>query len=329
MAEDIDWAATARHLAGEGTAAERAEFEAWLNEKSERRETYDALVPLMRLKQSRPGVDVDAAWTRLAKKLDAEPLVLHAAQRRTSSVARRPRTGWAVAAAAALLVAVSLPLWLSTRGDSASRAIVTRAGEWRTVVLDDGSRALLAPATNIRPSMHASGPRVIELTGEALFTVASDPRRPFIVRAGGATIEDLGTAFVVRARPEEMTVLVTVTQGSVSLRARTAEHGGVVLRAGESGAVTGATAQAVAPRPDQALAWTRKELVFDATPLAGVAAELERWYGVSVALAPALTQRTLSARFSGESLADVLDVIGRTLGVAVRHSENAVVIGVR
>ncbi len=53
------------------------------------------------------------------------------------------------------------------------------------------------------------------LEGEVLFTVETDPERPFLVIAGDKTIEAVGTAFLVRH--DAASFEVTVTKGRVRL----------------------------------------------------------------------------------------------------------------
>ncbi|MCZ9336070.1 FecR family protein, partial [Klebsiella pneumoniae] len=53
--------------------------------------------------------------------------------------------------------------------------------------------------------------------GEALFQVAKDTARPFIVRAGAGETQALGTVFAVRRSGED--VRVVVAEGRVMVRA--------------------------------------------------------------------------------------------------------------
>ncbi len=59
--------------------------------------------------------------------------------------------------------------------------------------------------------------RRIELQeGEAYFTVAKDPGRPFVVEAGDKRVVAIGTQFAVRREGGE--VRVVVTEGSINLQ---------------------------------------------------------------------------------------------------------------
>ncbi len=73
----------------------------------------------------------------------------------------------------------------------------TAAGEQQTVRLDDGSTVLLNTQTAVSLAWDHRVRRVRLHHGQALFTVAKDPRRPFEVETAQATIRSLGTVFDV------------------------------------------------------------------------------------------------------------------------------------
>jgi transmembrane sensor len=158
--------------------------------------------------------------------------------------------------------------------------------------------------------------RSVELRGEALFDVVHDAERPFSVRAGGAEIHDLGTAFTVSTDPGAA-VRVAVTKGRVSIGpAGAPASAGTVLAAGDRALLTGGHAEVErSAELDVDLAWTRGRLVFVETPLEEVAVELWRWYGAQLRIEdPALRSRELTASFQGESLAEVLQVVRLAAG---------------
>jgi ferric-dicitrate binding protein FerR (iron transport regulator) len=72
-------------------------------------------------------------------------------------------------------------------------------------------------------------------------------------------------------------------------------------------------------------AWTGGRLVFNDTPLAQVAEELERWYGVEVRVTDStLLSRHLTTAFESESLDEVLRVIGMSLDVRYVRKGNVI-----
>ena len=174
----------------------------------------------------------------------------------------------------------------------------------------------------------------MRLSGEAYFTVAHDPRRQLYVRTASAVIKDVGTAFNVRAVLGTARTDVSVVDGVVALRnAQGATSSPVLeLRAGNTGRVEGTAAPKLSPaaQNDDALAWTRGELIFRDTRLSEVASELYRWYGLQVSIPdPALATRTLSAHFAGEPAEAVLTVIARTLGISYQLQDHRVTFSAR
>ena len=155
---------------------------------------------------------------------------------------------------------------------------VTGVGEQRLVVLQDGTRMSLNTATRVRVEL-ARAQRTVKVEGgEALFEVAKDARRPFVVQAAGTEVVATGTAFVVRFSPGGKGVgdalAVTLVEGQVVVRAAADGATGaglaspVVMAAGErvrfrqlGGVATPGgsreSMQVDRPRMDQALAWKR------------------------------------------------------------------------
>lgn len=90
---------------------------------------------------------------------------------------------------------------------------VTAAGESRTVVLSDGSTVQLGGDSAISLGFTGDRRQVTVVAGEAFFDVTHDDKKPFIVDAGGAKVEVLGTAFDIRLTAE--TTDVALARGSV------------------------------------------------------------------------------------------------------------------
>jgi transmembrane sensor len=95
------------------------------------------------------------------------------------------------------------------QSDTAQTAI----GENRAVRLTDGSRVTLGGDTRLDISITEERRQITLSRGEAFFSVAKDPSRPFQVRTGEATVTAVGTAFNVRRGSDRMTV--SVVEGQV------------------------------------------------------------------------------------------------------------------
>jgi transmembrane sensor len=124
---------------------------------------------------------------------------------------------WYPALAAAVIVAtaVASAFWL-LRPTTPGEQYATQIGGLESVALRDGSGVVLNTATRLQVKW---GPhdRLLELQeGEAFFTVAKDPARPFVVQAGDKRVVAVGTQFAVRREGSE--VRVVVTDGTVNLQ---------------------------------------------------------------------------------------------------------------
>jgi transmembrane sensor len=88
-------------------------------------------------------------------------------------------------------------------------------GEVRRIALEDGSTLTLNTATEVTVQFSERQRTVRLIRGEALFEVAHDTARPFLVRVNDIAVRAVGTAFAVRL--EAAQVDVTVTEGIVEV----------------------------------------------------------------------------------------------------------------
>lgn len=336
-----DWEAIARYLAGESPSAEATRVSGWLDANPDERVLLERLDQSLdtasQMGEGHGGIiDVEAALARVHARI-TDPVQ---GQPRLTLVpgagaARRSRRGvltialLAAAAAGFVVVSVRRPPALTRSTVVATQTYETAIGERRSLVLGDGSKVLLGPASRLDVSAgYGATARAVELHGDAFFDVRHDPSSPFSVRVGRALIEDLGTIFTVES-DNGVAASVAVVSGSVRIRAAgSPETAGVVLGAGDRGAVDDAgTARADARSlRDDDLAWTSGRLAFRNAPLTRVAGELRRWYGVTLRIADtSLADRHVTASFNGEPVDQVLKVIALTLGArAERHGNEAV-----
>jgi transmembrane sensor len=209
----------------------------------------------------------------------------------------------------------------------------TAIGQTTDVTLPDGSLVHLGPVSELRVKAGYGKNRDVTIDGLARFSVVHKASRPFVVHAGDATVEDIGTVFSVRT-DDQGAVAVVVTSGSVKLRsARVTSDEGVVLNQGDRGRVATGAEAAVAEHGAATAgdtAWTRGGLVFEDASLDRVRADLRRWYGVAVVTGDsALLSRHLTATFENDSIDQVLHVIGLALDAPITRHGDTVYIGAR
>lgn len=135
----------------------------------------------------------------------------------------QPRFAFAHAAGLALVLAGLILGWLLLqpqgfflREEVLAGVYETAIGESSLVELPDKSEVLLNTGTLMHMRYSDAQRHIVLERGEAYFTVAKDKDRPFVVHAGGRTIQAIGTAFNVRLR-EDKRVALLVTEGRVAV----------------------------------------------------------------------------------------------------------------
>lgn len=192
--------------------------------------------------------------------------------------------GWGrgVSAAVAAVGVASLVWggWQASGRHAASYA--SQVGQVMEVALEDGSRVVLSSDSRLDVRM-SRGERDVSLArGEAIFDVAHDTRRPFVVEAEGRRVRAVGTRFSVRRDVDALRVVVT--EGKVRLDGAQAADGrqspaallpaGSVATAGRNGVLVRSLPLAEVERY---LEWRDGFLAFDDVPLADAAAEFNRY----------------------------------------------------
>lgn len=200
----------------------------------------------------------------------------------------------------------------------------------KALTLSDGTRIRLNSNARIRiPEGYGRSSREITLEGEAYFEVVHNEQKPFVIHTSRATIKDLGTAFNVRALPDEQNVQVAVTEGKVSVWSdRQTEEEATELIPGQFGYLdlTRRTMQVDQFGVDNYLSWMNGRMKFDQAPLDKVSMQLGRIYDVSFRYSDdTLRQRSLTTDFSRGSLEKTLEVISLTLRIDYRMDANKVI----
>jgi transmembrane sensor len=326
-AQAADW--LARLDRGSLSDAEHAAFEAWLAENSRNR------FEIQRLARFWYGLDrpLSNAFARQPRKQrDYEP----------GTRARAP--GWRIVAGLALITVALLGIFLLepvTPTDESAR-FATEIGHSRHVQLNDGSSFILNTNSIVQQDYSASQRTVRLVSGEAVFDVAHDASRPFVVLAAGGVFRAVGTRFSVRMDTDHVTV--TVTEGRVALQQRLSDwydwvdqdipgaaNGDaeglselILVRAGELGQVhrtEGASKKAVTPHTViEALSWIEGELVFYDREFQAVIEEVARYTPVTIRIEDeSLKKRRITGIIQIGEMDMMLESIERTLDVTVER----------
>ena len=270
-------------------ADEQQRFDAWLNEHPQHRDEFQLLQGL---------------WS--AADLLPAP--------------RRPLLRYAVAASV-LAVALGLGLFSGLNHPGGySAEFATALFERKHVALPDGSVIDLNSRSRLQVRFEQDR-RLIELSeGEAMFSVAHDTARPFVVEAGSGKVTVTGTRFDVRRDVAQ--TRVAVEQGTVKVQGRdAADDQFISLSAGLGTHVDaqGQVAAAYAVNPAELTAWRSGKLVFNNASLSEVAAEVSRYREKPLTVTnPAVASLRLTSVFKSDNTDALLKALPSILPVAVR-----------
>lgn len=309
---------------GDLHARGRLEFDAWVRASPEHLRAFVEIAGLWKYAAdvssrdsfSTEALIADAAAEGNIHLLEAKSIP--AATPSPQSIERAPRlrrsAAFKIAASVLIVITASIVAWSHFAG---KQVFTTQVGEERLLRLTDGSTLTLNSRSRVQVEFTKSARTVDLLEGEALFRVAKNPARPFVVRADGTSVRVIGTEFDVNKKFSG--TFVTVVEGKVAVVANPAEavHSGpsavqppgkeapgaraqetarhennpaVILSAGEQIKV----ARGAAPQPTRTdvsstTAWTRGRVILDSATLEEIADEFNRY-----------SERRLTAEDHGE-----------------------------
>lgn len=242
---------------------------------------------------------------------------------------------WAIAASTCLIAIIAGWFALGTRG----QVIETDLTERRQVMLNDGSVVQLEPETTLRVKFVDHERHVALERGRALFRVAKDAQRPFLVSTERTSVRAVGTAFGVEN--DGRGIIITVTEGKVAVT-RSRDDGAVsgqepskpidvLLTAGQQITVqsSGAVETVRAVDTARALAWAEGQLVFENDTLAHVVTEFNRYNRTQLRISDEeLAERRVSGVFEATDTETLLAFIRQGGGeINITQTDEGIVIG--
>ena len=167
------------------------------------------------------------------------------------------------------------------------------------VKLPDGSSVLLNNNSKLEYTGFTKNNREVILSGEAYFDIAKDKKHPFVIHTGKLQTTVLGTAFNIRAYPEENDVTVTVTRGKVEVEMENKKLGIITPNQQISfNKQNGSTVQQQV-LADSILVWKQNDLVFDNIDFEEAAVIISNRFNVAVTFS---NERLKNCRFTASFL---------------------------
>jgi transmembrane sensor len=298
-----DW--FARKRSGQMSAHELRELHAWLD----------------------ADIAHDAAFRRIAQTWDitrsiaSDPEILAIREEARNHHPVRARALKVAGLSLASLIVLGLTGWLSMSTaffqDLFTKPYVeqfrTAVGEIKTIKLPDGSIVSLDTDTIMRVRETAAKRSVALLRGQALFHVAKDASRPFIVSAGGNDVTAVGTVFDVRVEPDRFKVtlvegrIIVAPPGAVGDDQRTAMVAGWQLTTWKNGERTLTPVNLTAEAHE--LGWLDGRLTFIAMRIGDVAAEMNRYSTQKIVVDPPVSDIPIDGVFRTGDVAGFVKLV--------------------
>lgn len=322
-------------LQNEGASDAQAKaFSLWLSQDDAHKEAFDTIAAVFDA-AARLGDDVDI----LALRREALGLGLS-----------KPKTlkAYVITAVAAVFLAafaltVSNSSFVSPFDDAVDKIataelsnpnnllLATVVGEQLTRTLTDGSLIELNTDSEVRVQLTDTQRSVYLLRGQAMFSVAHDAARPFIVYAGDRRVTALGTMFEVRLDADN--AQVTLLEGKVKVdeviitdKARVKPMPKVVeLLPGERYVSATDEHIQIAPTKIQSeLSWRDGRHIFVDEKISVIVSELNRYTDRKIIIGDSqIGDLKASANFKMGSTRSLSAALEATFDLSVRHNTSA------
>jgi ferric-dicitrate binding protein FerR (iron transport regulator) len=311
-----------KYLAGEASAAERAEVERWAKQNAAN-EKYLAHCKIIFEKTSNVKAfhrfDEDAAWNKVKAKLTKDAKVVSLDNNKSNK-------NFYYRVAASIIIVLGIGFFMLREFSKSQEVEMVAETAPLNNVLPDGSNVFLNKKTKLSYVFDKKKKsHVVKLKGEAYFKIKHEEKKNLIVEADGVFIHDIGTAFNVKAYPETNTIEVVVEEGEVEFY--TSDNVGLHLGASAKGVYDKTTKQFSLAKPESnVLSYKTKVFSFDGTSLGEVVNELNEVYEKKIVLADHLKNCRLTVYFNNEDIDEIVSVIAETLNLSVTKTDKEILL---
>jgi transmembrane sensor len=222
--------------------------------------------------------------------------------------------------------------------------VIVPVGEKSQVLLSDGTHVWINSGSRFKyPVRFGKQSRDVYLSGEAFFDVTHHEKQTFVVNTSDARIKVLGTAFNVKAYPEDLKTQTTVVRGLVSVQNIRSKGETVLIRPTQMAVIKKEAALEnmhsgnslpilkVVNRinVEAVTCWKDQLLVFADEPFEEMAMKMDRWFSVHIIIEDnKLKKERYNGKFvHNETIYQVLEAIKVTTPIRyiVKNNEIRIV----
>lgn len=220
---------------------------------------------------------------------------------------------------------IMLPLLIFNVAYFGIKSFKAKELSWQTIEVSPGTKSkftlpdgtLVWINSNSRisfPIQFIGNERLVKLSGEAYFEVASNKNKPFKVRAANAEIVALGTKFNIKAYSDENILYATLIEGKISVEAYCNNNNSKlkILSPNETARVQKNLDNIEVEETESkvALAWLNNKLVFKNSKLVDILPRLSRWYNAEFVIADKeIEDLTYTITLKDETLIQMINLL--------------------
>lgn len=251
-----------------------------------------------------PNYDVEANYKATLQKIKE--------QKETKNIAKKPKVRrlipvWAYAVASCLVLFVGVYFYFFQQ-----TTYSTQLAQKKVFELPDGSKAHLNADSEITFRTYGwTQNKEVKLKGEAFFDV--EKGKSFIVIAKQGTVEVLGTAFSVKDRKSQFSVVCFT--GKVLVK--TPQKEPVTLAKGQALSVKNQKLKRFQTNAESP-SWTNNESTFSSVDIKEVVEELELQYNITIKGKENLKSANFSGRFPHDNINKAVKTVFKAMQVPYR-----------
>jgi transmembrane sensor len=312
-----------KYLQGESTKEEQIFVEKYYNLFQNEPGVLDTLS--VDEKRTLKNNITDGIWSNIAKSEDPDKKV------------RFINSRFVKLAAAAVVAMVFISSFYFLLKKSAAKQQISIAAKTkpehkqnRVIFLADGSSVILSGESKLKYPSTFEGlkTREVYLEGQAFFDIKHISSKPFIVHTGNLETKVLGTAFNIKAFPNEDNITVTVKRGRVSVNDQNKVLGIITPNEQITYAKSKIKSSIQTVKNDNYLTWKQEDLLIDNLTISGAAKLLEDRYNVKIIIDnPEVELLRFTSTFSkNEPLDEVLSSICLFNGLGYTYNKEKSIV---
>lgn len=322
-----------RYLEGQCSQDEALALLSWVAESEENRLYFKSFTDVWSLTDftlDEDNIDVEAALDSVNQKIDEMEEMAPA-----PNVVQMPwlRRNYKYVSGVAAAVVVALFMgFLVSKSNSTVTLAYDAANPEMAYQLPDNSTVAFNGEGTLSYQKHFNKGRSVKFDGKALFDIAKDEDRPFVIHCEGLDVEVLGTSFTLDATGENY--IVDLYSGKVRMTSVDKRGNAIAQidilpneRGVWSAENTELKVMSYAEVKQEELA-NDHVLDFNNVSLSTIVETLEYIYDIEVRLPEAYASEKVTMRFSEEdSVEEVLETIATVFGLHVTHKDKVYAIG--